>query len=65
MAWLEKYLEICGKSFYELPQDIVEGVRRRLARELIVSLPMFFRFRYNRETQFRSVACCNDNLLII
>lgn len=31
MAWFEKYLKIYGKSFYELPQDIVEGVRRRLA----------------------------------
>lgn len=29
MVWFEKYLKIYGKSFYELPQGILEGVRWR------------------------------------
>ena len=30
--WYEKYLSIYGKPFSEVPQDIIDGTRERLAR---------------------------------
>ena len=30
--WYEKYLTIYGKPFGEVPQDVIEGTRERLAR---------------------------------
>ena len=32
MAWYDKYLSIYGKPFSEVPEDIIEGTRERLAR---------------------------------
>ena len=31
MAWYEKYLSIYGKPFSEVPQNIIDGIRERLA----------------------------------
>lgn len=31
MAWYTKYLSIYGKPFSEVPQDIIDGIRQRLA----------------------------------
>ena len=31
MAWYDKYLSIYGKPFNEVPQDIIDGTRERLA----------------------------------
>ena len=32
MAWYDKYLSIYGKPFSEVPQDVIDGTRERLAR---------------------------------
>lgn len=31
MSWYDKYLSIYGKPFSEVPQDVIDGTRRRLA----------------------------------
>ena len=31
MAWYDKYLSIYGKPFSEVPQEVIEGTRERLA----------------------------------
>ena len=31
MAWYDKYLSIYGKPFSEVPQEIIDGTRERLA----------------------------------
>lgn len=31
MAWYDKYLSIYGKPFSDVPQDVIDGTRRRLA----------------------------------
>ena len=31
MAWYDKYMSIYGKNFSEVPQDVVNGTRERLA----------------------------------
>lgn len=56
MAWYDKYLSIYGKPFSEVPKDIIEGTRERLARlqsdEPLVSVVMI---AYNEE--LRLPAC--------
>ena len=55
MAWYEKYLSIYGKPFNEVPQDIIDGTRERLAalqsEEPLASIVII---AYNEETHLQA-----------
>lgn len=55
MAWCDKYLSIYGKSFSEIPQDIIDGTRYRLAAlqsdEPLASIVII---GYNEETHLQA-----------
>lgn len=55
MAWYDKYLSIYGQPFIELPQDIIDGIRERLAAlqsdEPLVSIVVI---AYNEECRLAS-----------
>lgn len=55
MAWYDKYLSIYGKSFYEVPHNIVGEIRRRLAAQQsnqpLISIVMI---AYNDELRLAS-----------
>lgn len=38
MAWYDKYLSIYGNPFCEVPRDIVDGTRERLAAMRVIIL---------------------------
>ena len=33
MAWYEKYMTIYGKPFSEVPQEVIDGIRKSLAKQ--------------------------------
>ena len=55
MAWYDKYLSIYGKPFSEVPQNIIDGIRERLAAlqsdEPLVSIVVI---AYNEECRLAS-----------
>lgn len=55
MAWYDKYLTIYGKLFIEVPRDVIDGTRERLARlqspEPIASIVVI---AYNEETHLQA-----------
>lgn len=55
MAWYEKYLSIYGKPFNEVPRDIIDGTRQRLAalqsEEPLASIVVI---AYNEETHLQA-----------
>lgn len=55
MAWYDKYMTIYGKPFCEVPQEIIEGTRERLAKlqsdEPLASIVII---GYNEETHLQA-----------
>ena len=55
MAWYDKYLSIYGKPFSEVPQEVIDGTRERLARlqssEPLASIVVI---GYNEETHLQA-----------
>lgn len=55
MSWYDKYLSIYGKPFSEVPQDVIDGTRERLARlqskEPLASIVVI---GYNEETHLQA-----------
>lgn len=55
MAWYEKYMSIYGKPFSEVPQEVIDGTRDRLARlqspEPLASIVII---GYNEETHLQA-----------
>ena len=55
MAWYDKYLSIYGKPFSEVPQDVIDGTRQRLAilqsDEPLASIVII---GYNEETHLQA-----------
>ena len=55
MAWYDKYISVYGKPFSEVPQEIIDGTRERLARlqspEPLASIVVI---GYNEETHLQA-----------
>ena len=55
MAWYDKYLTVYGKPFSEVPQEVIDGTRERLARlqsqEPLASIVVI---GYNEETHLQA-----------
>ena len=55
MAWYDKYLSIYGKPFSEVPQEVIDGTRERLAKlqspEPLASIVVI---GYNEETHLQA-----------
>lgn len=55
MAWYEKYMSIYGKRFSEVPDEVVEGTRRRLAAlQSQAPLASIVVIAYNEETHLQA-----------
>jgi len=55
MAWYEKYMSIYGKPFSEVPDEVVEGTRRRLAAlQSQAPLASIVVIAYNEETHLQA-----------
>ena len=53
--WYEKYLSIYGKPFSEVPQDIIDGTKERLARlQSDQPLASIVVIGYNEETHLQA-----------
>ena len=55
MAWYDKYMTIYGKPFSEVPQEVIEGTRVRLAKlQSMEPLASIVIIAYNEETHLQA-----------
>jgi len=55
MAWYDKYMTIYGKPFSEVPQEVIDGTRERLAKlQSVEPLASIVVIGYNEETHLQA-----------